>query len=151
MDNSLATRTLSQYERGFSSYKNFLIMSGLIWDNNLEKPPLSEETLIHYATHCHKMLNIKCSTIKLYICGICYKYLRSGSQSLFSSSCSLKLYRLEAIYKGIIKSENKNVRERFPITYTMLAKMCSFLQKGVFSPYTYVLIETSSIVAYFGF
>jgi hypothetical protein len=39
-------------------------------------PPLSEDSLIHYATHCHKHLNLKYSTIKLYICGIRYKFLQ---------------------------------------------------------------------------
>jgi hypothetical protein len=51
---------------GFNSYKQFLLLAGFSWNDKYEMPPLSEDSLIHYATHCHKHLNIKCSTIKLY-------------------------------------------------------------------------------------
>jgi hypothetical protein len=61
------------------------------------------------------------------------------------------MFRLEAIYKGIKKSEVKNTRERLPITYDILLAICSHLQKGIFSVYTDILIETASIIAYFGF
>jgi hypothetical protein len=46
------------------------------------------------------------------------------------------MFRLEAIYKGIKKSEVKNTRERLPITYDILLDICSHLQKGIFSVYT---------------
>ena len=99
-------------------------------------PPLSEDSLIHYATYCHKHLNLKCSTIKLYICGICHKYLTSGTPNIFSNCCSSKMFRLEAIYRGtrrgIKKSETKIVRERLPITYDILLDMCQLLHKQIF-------------------
>lgn len=151
MDRSLAKGTLTQYECGFNSYKQFLLLAGFSWNDKYEMPPLSEDSLIHYATHCHKHLNLKCSTIKLYICGIRYKFLQSGIPNLFSNCCSSKMFRLEAIYKGIKKSEVKNTRERLPITYDILLDICSHLQKGIFSVYTDILIETACIIAYFGF
>jgi hypothetical protein len=76
-------------------------------------PPLSEDSLIHYATHCHKHLNLKYSTIKLYICGIRYKFLQFEIPNLFSNCCSSKMFRLEAIYKGIKKSEVKNTSHTY--------------------------------------
>jgi hypothetical protein len=50
-------------------------------------PPLSEEFLVHFATHCHINLGLKYSTIKLYICGIIYKFLEAGIISIFNSDC----------------------------------------------------------------
>lgn len=151
MDRSLAKGTLKQYECGFNSYKQFLLVAGFSWNDKYEMPPLSEDSLIHYAMHCHEHLNLKCSTIKLYICGIRYKFLQSGIPNLFSNCCSSKMFRLEAIYKGIKKSEVKNTRERLPITYDILLDICIHLQKGIFSVYTDILIETACIIAYFGF
>ncbi|VDI15420.1 Hypothetical predicted protein [Mytilus galloprovincialis] len=74
---SIAPRTRTQYECGYSAYATFLRMTGVIWLNS-DMPPLTEESLIHFATHCFKNLHLKCSTIKMYICGIRYKYLENG-------------------------------------------------------------------------
>lgn len=114
-------------------------------------PPVSEELLIHYATYCHKSLQIKCSTIKLYICGIRYKFLQSAKYTVFNRCCSTKLHRLESIYRGIKKSENQCKRQRFPITYSILLDICNFLRRGIFTPYTDQLLETACIIAFFGF
>jgi hypothetical protein len=48
-------------------------------------------------------------------------------------------------------SELRNLLKRLPITYDILLDICSHLQKGIFSVYTDILIETASIIAYFGF
>jgi hypothetical protein len=40
---------------------------------------------------------------------------------------------------------------KLPITYDILLDICSHLQKGIFSVYTDILIETASIIVYFGF
>ena len=126
-------------------------MSGISWDKEKDMPPLSEESLIQYATYCHQSLQIKCSTIKLYICGIRHKFLQAGTSNLFSNCCSSKLHRLELIYKGIKKSENPSTRERLPITYSILSDIYYLLKRNFFSPYVSQLIETASIVAYIGF
>jgi hypothetical protein len=46
MDRSLAKRTLTQYECGFNSYKQFLLLAGFSWNDKYEMPPLSEDSLI---------------------------------------------------------------------------------------------------------
>jgi hypothetical protein len=74
LKSSIAPRTRTQYECDNSAYVTFLRMTGVLWINSY-MPPLTEESLIHFATHCFKNLHLKCSTIKMYICGIRYKYL----------------------------------------------------------------------------
>ena len=98
---SVTSRTRTQYEGGFSQYVTFLNMSGVKWNYSTDMPPLSEQSLVHFATHCHINLGLKYSTIKLYICGIRYKFLEAGIISIFNSDCPSKLYRLEAVYRGI--------------------------------------------------
>ncbi|CAG2254632.1 unnamed protein product [Mytilus edulis] len=149
--NSIASSTRSQYEHGFKSYKNFLCLSGFKWDDKTDMPPLTEDILMHYATHCHENLKIKCSTIKMYICGLRYIYLQSGVQCLFTDCCSSKLLRLETIYRGIKKQEVKSSRKRLPLTYDIIKNMITALHKGIFSPFVTALIEAACVVAYFGF
>ncbi|CAG2227599.1 unnamed protein product [Mytilus edulis] len=146
---SIAPRTRTQYECGYSAYATFLRMTGVIWLNS-DMPPLTEESLIHFATHCFKNLHLKCSTIKMYICGIRYKYLENGKTSIFSDS-SDKLYRLDALYRGIKKNEKKSTKPRLPITFTILKDICQFLRKGYYTPYVDILLEAACVTAYFGF
>ncbi|XP_063395936.1 uncharacterized protein LOC134680699 [Mytilus trossulus] len=146
---SIAPRTRTQYECGYSAYATFLRMTGVIWLIS-DMPPLTEESLIHFATHCFKNLHLKCSTIKMYICGIRYKYLENGKTSIFSGS-SDKLYRLDALYRGIKKNEKKSTKPRLPITFTVLKDICQLLRKGYYTPYVDILLEAACVTAYFGF
>lgn len=126
-------------------------MSRVKWNYSTDMPPLSEESLVHFATHCHINLGLKYSTIKLYICGIRYNFLEAGIINIFNSDCPSKLYRLEAVYRGIKKTEAKITRIRLPITFTILKKICLLLRKGMFSPYIDCLMETACVIAFFGF
>jgi hypothetical protein len=148
---SVTSRTRTQYECGFSQYVTFLNMSGVKWNYPTDMSPLSEESLVHFATHCHINLGLKYSTIKLYICGIIYTFLEAGIISIFNSDCPSKLYRLEAVYRGIKKKEAKTTRTRLPIIFTTLKKICLLLRKGMFSPYIDCLMETARVIAFFGF
>jgi hypothetical protein len=44
-----------------------------------------------------------------------YTFLEAGIISIFNSDCPSKLYRLEAVYRGIKKKEAKTTRTRLPI------------------------------------
>ena len=69
---SVTSRTRTQYECDFSQFVTFLNMSGVKWNYSTDMPTLSEESLVHFGTHCHINLGLKYSTIKLNICGIRY-------------------------------------------------------------------------------
>lgn len=148
---SLASTTRAQYECGYQSYTVFLRMSGVVWNQNTEMPPLTEESLMHFATHCFKSLKLKYSTIKLYICGIRYRYLEAGVPNVFDNRGSANLPRLESVYRGIKRSETKVKKIRLPITVDILRKICIKLRNGCFSKYTDSLMEATCVMAYFGF
>ncbi|CAC5403162.1 unnamed protein product [Mytilus coruscus] len=86
----------------------------------------------------------------MYICGIRYKYLEFGKPSIFSDG-SDKLYRLDALYRGIKKNEKKSTKPRLPITFTILKDICQFLRKVYYTPYVDILLEAACVTAYFGF
>jgi hypothetical protein len=90
---SIAPRTRTQYECGYSTYVTSLSMTGVLWTNSC-MPPSTEESLIHFATHCFKNLHLKCSTIKMYICGIRYKYLESGQILYLAFKCYISKFNI---------------------------------------------------------
>jgi len=145
----IAPRTRTQYECGYSAYVTFLSMIGVLGANSC-MPPLTEESLIHFATHCFKNLHMTCSTIKMYICGIRYKYLESGKNSVFSNA-SDKLYRLDALYRGNKKNESHSTKPRLPITFVLLRDICHLLRQKYFTRFTDILLEATCVMAYFGF
>ncbi|CAG2205116.1 unnamed protein product [Mytilus edulis] len=124
--NSIASSTRSQYEHGFKSYKNFLCLSGFKWDDKTDMPPLTEDILMHYATHCHENLKIKCSTIKMYICGLRYIYLQSGVQCLFSSCCSSKLLSLYRRCFGFLRCGELTVNTDFDASCNLCIEDITF-------------------------
>ncbi|CAC5380327.1 unnamed protein product [Mytilus coruscus] len=73
-----------------------------------------------------------------------------GKLSIFSDG-SDKLYRLDALYRGIKKNEKKSTKPRLPITFTILKDICQFLRKGYYTPYVDILLEAACVTAYFGF
>lgn len=146
---SICPRTRSQYECGYSAYVTFLSMSGIQW-HNCGMPPVSEDSLIYFATHCFKELQLKCSTIKMYICGVRYKYLESGERTLFNNAND-KLYRLDALYRGIKKNERASPKPRLPITFSLLKNMCMLLRNRFYTSFVDALLEATCVTAYFGF
>ncbi|CAC5414502.1 unnamed protein product [Mytilus coruscus] len=70
---------------------------------------------------------------------------------LIFSDGSDKLYRLDALYRGIKKNEKKSTKPRLPITFTILKDICQFLRKGYYTPYVDILLEAACVTAYFGF
>ena len=113
-------------------------------------PPLTEESLIHFATHCFKNLHLKCSTIKMYICGIRYKYLESG-QILYLAMHLTNFIGLMPYIEELRKNESHSTKPRLPITFGLLRDICHLLRQIYFTPYTDILLEATCVMAYFGF
>lgn len=120
-------------------------MSGVIFDST-ELPILNEEVLIYFATHCHEHLKLKWSTIKLYLAGIRYHYLREGRSNPFQS-----VDRLQYIIRAIKRSQNSITKPRFPIDINILIQICEILHRGIFSPYMDATLECMCLLAFFGF
>ena len=78
-DNALSANTRLAYRTGLQCLLTFLTMSGVIF-NLPNLPAVSEEMLIYFVTHCYTSLHLKWSTIKLYLAGIRFHYLRAGNK-----------------------------------------------------------------------
>jgi hypothetical protein len=73
---SVSKRATNVYETGFSHYKRFLLLNNINFVNTM--PPISEDILIYFVAHCSKILNLHYTTIKVYLCGIRYHYLKAN-------------------------------------------------------------------------
>jgi hypothetical protein len=62
----------------FTFSEIFTTINGVQWFRNLS-PPISEDILIFFVAHCFDTLKLQHSTIKLYLCGIRYQYMKWNS------------------------------------------------------------------------
>ncbi|XP_033739168.1 uncharacterized protein LOC117326521 [Pecten maximus] len=148
-DAATSTGTRGAYRTGFTSYKTFLLQSGVNWFSSM--PPVSEDFLIYFVAHCFHVLRIKAGTIKLYLCGIRYFYLRAGFQNPLASRDGQSYVRLHTLVTGVKKVQGVSRRPRLPITYDILHRSCQLLRAGVFSPFIDIMMETACTIAFFGF
>jgi len=142
---SIAPSTMSAYQSGLQCFVTFLTMSGFIcqYDN---LPHISEDILIFFVTHCHAALRLHWSTIKIYLAGVRYHYLKAGFQNPLYQTV-----RLQCILRGIRKQQNPVQKPRLPITFSLLFQICSMLQQGVFSPHIDSTLRCMCTLAFFGF
>ena len=114
-------------------------------------PVVSDNILILYVAHCYKTLKLKHATIKLYLCGICFAYLKAGISCPLirtdTSSCSRITTLLNAI--KCVQGQVNNPRQ--PITATILDKMGSVLNMGYLTVYMDCLLLAVCVTAFFRF
>ncbi|CAC5422095.1 unnamed protein product [Mytilus coruscus] len=91
---------------------------------------ISEDILICLVSYCQSVLDLKYSTIKLYLAGIRHFSIASYSVNPLFDNVGKPLLRLQNILNGIKKTENKSIRQKLPITYSVLHQIYQHLQKG---------------------
>ena len=96
---AVVDRTRDFYYVGYSHFEKFLLLNGVQWFRNL-LPPISENILIFFVAHCFDTLKLQHSTIKLYLCGIRYQYMKFNSTNPFETSDKNYLSRLSLILKS---------------------------------------------------
>lgn len=146
---SLSKKTQSVYGTGFAHYKRFLLLNNINFVDDL--PPISEDNLIFFVAHCFKVLNLHYTTIKLYLCGIRYHYLKANCNDPLALYNGSPLPRLSLILNSIKKSQTITKKVRLPITFDILEQIVLRLQKGVFSSFIDLMLSTACIVSFFGF
>ncbi|XP_052071362.1 uncharacterized protein LOC127709732 [Mytilus californianus] len=109
-------------------------------------PIITEDHLIYFATHCKNSKKLQHDTIKMYIAGIRYHYLRAGHNDPTAGT-----ERLPYIMRGIKKSQHNVSRNRLPITSDVLKRLCNLLSTGVFSPFIDLMLQCAFLTAFFGF
>jgi len=147
---AVADRTRSLYNIGFSHFERFLLLNNFNYSSHF-LPPVSEDILIYFIAHCFKVLKLKHTTIKLYLCGIRHVYLKSGCHNPLETTGGNMLPRLTLILNSVKRLQGSHTRTRLPITFPVLNQICQRLRKGVFNEYVDCLIETVCIIAFFAF
>ena len=146
-DASLSVNTRRTYKAALLCFFNFMYMSGIsgfrTYDDGL--PHITENFLMLFVAHCHNKLKLRHCTIKLYLAGIRFSYLRAGH------FYPLEGTRLQYILRGVLKSQDNNTVKRLPITSDILHKLCTLLSKGVFSPFLDLMLQCIFKLAFFGF
>ena len=145
-EHATSTGTAKTYETALKTYKRFCSISG---EQSLphKLPTLSEELLIILAIFCCNSMSLKHATIKIYLSGIRFHYIKSGAKFL-----SERMERLGYIMKAIKRrQDNISTIPRLPITAEILSQIITLLQQGCFSPHTDLLLRCACLTAFYGF
>lgn len=149
-DNALSERTLSTYSAGVNSFKTFLLLNNISSDVR-KLPEVTEDVFILYIAYCFDTLQIKHSTIKLYLSGIRFEYLKTGTNCPLLNSGQAISARIHAFLNAVKRIQGHTKRPRHPITASVLNQMCSVLQNGYVSTFTDSLLEAAFITSFCGF
>ena len=117
-DNAVSVRTLSAYETGLRSFQTFLLMTNLAHHMD-PLPRVSEDVLCLYIAHCYKNLHLRYTTIKLYLCGIRFAYLRSGVPCPLIEHANSSV-RINTLLNAVKRIQGQVKRPRHPIDSTIL-------------------------------
>ncbi|XP_071119608.1 uncharacterized protein [Haliotis cracherodii] len=146
-NSALASSTHTVYQAGCNVFLGFLMTCSIVCSfANL--PNLTEDVLLYFVTYCHYTLKLRYATIKTYLCGIRFMYLKYDMTNPWINGSTT---RLETIIKAIKKLQGSSSRTRLPISITVLSDMCIRLNQGVFNPYIDLLMKTACCMAFFAF
>lgn len=149
LNHAVSSRTLSSYNVGVDLYKRFLLLQGFVWKDN-ELPPVSEILLMRFVAYCDEHKNLKYSTVKLYLCGIRFYYLRFGGFNPIECN-GRPMICLKTILTGLKKKVPNVKRIRLPITVNILYRMCKLLRSNIFSNFVCVMLEAACVMAFLDF
>ena len=140
------------YEAGFRAFGRFsdLYPSGSLSPTH---PAVTEEILIYFVAYCFSFLQLKHSTIKTYLAGIRFAYIKACFQDPCCLSNGQPFLRLHTILKAVKKSQDVSVKPRLPITADISIKLwdCNELKSGFLGPYEDLVLETAFSLVFFGF
>lgn len=116
-------------------------------------PPISEQMLMYFVAHCDENLHLSYSTIKLYLSGIRFFYLKMKGFNPLENMSGQPSPCLQTILNGVKKKQASThvKRTRLPITSSILCKICHLLHSGLFDMFTSSLLEAACTAAFFGF
>lgn len=146
-DSAISPNTKLVYDSGMANYRKFLSTVGE--ESYSLTPPITDDLLIKFIAYCFKYVKIKYSTIKLYLCGIRFFYLRLGKESPLEST--QKSVRIHSFLKSVKRSQPQDKRERMPINIEILKHIVLYLKKGCFGKYVDKLMISACTAAFFGF
>ena len=147
MDSSLEPSTRSTYKSGFECFLRFLVLSRVCLDiSGVKLPSIDENVLVYFVTHCQNQLKLRYETIKTYLAGIKFFYLKNGQSLKFKD-----YERLHYVLRGVKKQQTVSTLKRLPITFSILYRLCHCLDQGMFNPFLDLMMKCVCSMAYFGF
>lgn len=149
-DNALSERTMDTYSTAVKSFKTFLLLNNISSEVKM-LPEVSEDVFLLYIAHCYRNLQIKHSTIKLYLSGIRFEYLKTGTMCPLISTGNFYSSRINALLHAVKRIQGQTKHPRHPITASVLNHMCSLLDNGYVSLYTDSLLKAAFITSFCGF
>ncbi|XP_069124120.1 uncharacterized protein [Argopecten irradians] len=148
---AVSDRTRYQYDVGVSAYFRFLRLNGSSWSPG-SMPPVNEQLLLRFCTYSSECLLLSHSTIKLYLCGIRFYYVRHWGFHPLEKPNGQTFTGLQTILTAIKKKQaGSSKRVRLPITANILCRICSTLDSNVFSCFIDSMLKSACLVAFFGF
>lgn len=118
IDASIKPSTAAKYRAGLDCFLRFLLMSrmSLAFD---KLSVINEDILVYFVSHCQLMLKLRYETIKTYLVGVRFFYLKHGQCLVFKD-----FERLHCVLRSV-KKQYCNIRsKRLPITLSILSQMC---------------------------
>ena len=165
---ALSPATHAAYRTGATTYLTFMAMHNSTSPGTL--PPVNKEILCYFVSHCTGILGL-CHRIKSYLCGIRNLYIEAGlgnpiimpcgqdmSQPVWTGTSRprhhwhrLDMSKLQLVLRGIKKSQPQSIRDRLPITPSLLTALFSLLNGHFTKPFTDHLMKAACALAFFGF
>ncbi|XP_060065532.1 uncharacterized protein LOC132545878 [Ylistrum balloti] len=130
-NHALSEKTLATYKSGLNCFVTFLVMRGIACAAN-SLPIVDEDLLIFFVTYCQEALCLKFDTIKLYLAGIRFHYIKLNLGDPLANTM-----RLNYILRGIKRTQVNFSNKRLPITFKLLNHMCITISssQGLFEPF----------------
>ena len=75
---ALSPATLRTYEAAYNLYIKFLVLCNLYVHLKGSIPPISEDIIIKFVIYCSDVMHLKWCTIKLYLAGIHFHFIKAG-------------------------------------------------------------------------
>ena len=148
-DSALSPNTTKAYTAGMDRYRQFMALLDNVPVHAIVHPRIAEDTIINFIAYLHKVAKIHYSTIKLYLCGIRFHYLRHGLSSPLSTSVNNA--RIYTFLKSVKRSQPSSNPKRLPVDIHMLHRIVEYLDKGCFGKFDDTLMKACCTLAFFGF
>ena len=146
---ALSPSTMRTYNAAYSLYLKFLVLCNWFLPERKAPPPISEDLVIKFVIYCADILHLKWSTIKLYLAGVRFHFIKAGYGKPLDY-CAKLSYIIKAVRRrqSLLDEESRN---REPITFKILYAMCQLLRAGAFNSHTDEMLMCVFQMSFFGF
>ena len=146
---ALSPATMRTYKVAFNLYIKFLVLCNLYVQVAGSVPPISEDIIIKFVIYCADILHLKWNTIKLYLAGVQFHFIKAGYGKPLEY-CEKLSYIIKAVRRrqSLLNEEKVN---RLPITFKVLSSLCQLLKAGAFNIHTDEMLLCAFQMAFFGF